>query len=434
MEMIIDDELKYEKRMIGLLVFYYRKKLDINLDEFLYNTGKYYSDNCIACNLCSNSVMICTPKTLYRIEKGCISKNECYYHRLAEKLDKEFIVDRKIYNRLHQYESCLIDYLVNFSKKKLSKLESLIDTDLLKYSNMIYISEKLNLLKDIINFKLYRLSPDKDKIELYLYMKDHFEDPDRKLLLLFLYDIRFRLKTFNIDYETIINECNDHNDDPLFYRIKLANIAQMNYLDAYPRLKNEETNNIENLNNYQKYSLYEYLAFVELNANSYEKSYISMQKCIDILDESQDFSDYHKISCYKQMGKISFLLEKYEDVIKWYSIILDQNESIGLNYSLLFYSLEKTNQEELIRNILDNVNLSKTKTISEKKILLYYKKKYMFKKQTKQQIIELEEYICEEIKPLLKNLGSMHKSIFSDEIKKLVSITGDYKKIYLFEL
>lgn len=159
-----------------------------------------------------------------------------------------------------------------------------------------------------------------------------------------------------------------------------------------------------------------------------------MQKCIDILDESQDFSDYHKISCYKQMGKISFLLEKYEDVIKWYSMILDDNESIGLNYSLLFYSLEKTNQEELIRNILDNLNLSKTKTISEKKILLYYKKKYMYKKQSKQQIIELEEYICEEIKPLLKNLGSMHKSIFSDEIKKLVSITGDYKKIYLFEL
>ena len=58
----------------------------------------------------------------------------------------------------------------------------------------------------------------------------------------------------------------------------------------------------------------------------------------------------------------------------------------------------------------------------------------MYKKQSKQQIIELEEYICEEIKPLLKNLGSMHKSIFSDEIKKLVSITGDYKKIYLFEL
>ena len=108
-----------------------------------------------------------------------------------------------------------------------------------------------------------------------------------------------------------------------------------------------------------------------------------MQKCIDILEKSQDFSDYHKISCYKQMGKISFLLEKYEEVIKWFSMILDQNESIGLNYSLLFYSLEKADQEELIRNILDNVNLSKTKTISEKKILLYYKKKYMYKMKMK---------------------------------------------------
>ena len=431
---ITNDELKYEKRMIGLLIYYYRKKLDISLDVFLHNTGKYYTENCIDCNLCNNMEMICTPKTLYRIEKGFFSKNECYYHRLAENLGKEFVSDKRIYDRLTQYENSLINYIVDFSKKKLNKLKELIDIDLLEYANVVYISEKLNLMKDIINFKLYRISPDKEQIELYVYMKNNFEDTDKKLLLLFLYDIRFRLENFNIDYESLINDCSTYINDPLFYRVKLANVAQQNYLDAYPILKNELDTNLVNLNNYQKYSLYEYLAFVELNAKAFDKSYVTMQKCIDILEESQDFSDYHKISCYKRMGIISFSLEKYEDVIKWYTIILEQNESIGLNYSLLFYALEKTNQEEKIKNILDNVNLSKTKTISEKKILLYYKKKYIYKKQTKQQIIELEEYVCEEIKPLVRNLGEMHRNIFLEELKKLVSITCNYKKIYLFEL
>lgn len=363
-----------------------------------------------------------------------MTKKECYYHRLSENLGKAFIIDKQPYKQCLQYETNLIECLTVFSKSKLCELETLINIDLEKYSNAIYISEKLHFMKDILNFKLYKVSPKKERMALYLYLMNFLENNDKKLLYFFLYEIRYRLKDFSIDSETITKKCMEYINDPLFYRMKLAHFSQQNNLDAYQALKNEELFHYDSLNSYQKYSLHEFMAFIEFNAQSYDRSYSSVKKCIEILKQSHEFDDSHLNTCYKHMGKISFFSGKYDEVIQWFSLVLDKSESIELNYVLLFHALEKTNQKDEIIKTLDSIHLSNTKTITEKKFLLYYKLKYKNSNLSKLQITELEDFICDEIKPLLVNLGTLYRTIFLEELKEYVRITSNYKKLYLFGL
>lgn len=61
---------------------------------------------------------ICTPATLYKIEKGIALKNECYYYQFAYKFGKQVLFDDWIFKRLDQYRECLKKCMISNSKKK----------------------------------------------------------------------------------------------------------------------------------------------------------------------------------------------------------------------------------------------------------------------------------------------------------------------------
>ena len=127
------------------------------------------------------------------------------------------------------------------------------------------------------------------------------------------------------------------------------------------------------------------------------------------------------------------MLCQYNECVNYFEKALIYNNQIGLMQALFYNALEKTDQIVYLKNCLNKINISEITDIATKKITLYYRKKYSNDLLTRNQICELEEYICEELKPLVKKGGNDFVQLFKEELLKWVSETTNYKKLYLYE-
>ena len=88
------EKFNYEKKMIGHLIKYYYKNSNFTLEDFINGNDEHLKTMCNTCNKCSKPERICSKNTLYRLFDGSIVSNECIYYRLANKLNKQVILDR----------------------------------------------------------------------------------------------------------------------------------------------------------------------------------------------------------------------------------------------------------------------------------------------------------------------------------------------------
>lgn len=425
-------EYEEEKNIIGYLIAYYRKSKKINANEFLYNKKKFFQDNCISCKKCKNSDIVCTFRTLQRIENGEVTKKECIYFRLCENLDLKVIFNRNVFLELEQLSQTLYFALIQHYPAQMQELFNTLYLKLKKYHHYIYINEILMLYYDILNFSLNLIIPNNEHIQLYVYLKDKFNGLNHKLLLMFLYELSNNAKSLFDFHSDLLSECNNYFDDPLFFSIKLDSISNKSQLIAYSdllSLKNHE----EEFNIYQKYLLYNTLAFIELNTNAYNQAYDTMNICIQLLKNKDYFEPAIIKRTFRQMSTITFALEKYQETI-YYLLEAKKiiSDTLGVQITFLFYSLEKTNQLDKLKELLENTNIAQLSE-KEKAFFLYYKMKYAQKNLTKKQMSDLEEYICYDLKPSIFMMGRMFKKIFLEDLLYYVSQTSNYKKIYLFE-
>ena len=425
-------ESNYEKEIIGRLIKYYRKKKNITVNEMLTKKGMYYQEYCRECSKCKNKEYACSTKKLYSLERGEVSNNDCYYYRLAENVGKMFVIDRRVTNKLENYRANLRNNLINFSKSKLTKLAIMISNDLSEYKNVIYFGEILSLYFDIINYNLYHTISCSDNIQLFAYMLPYMSTEDRKLTLCYLYEIGYRVSNNLICRKTINDYCKEYIDDALLFKYNLEQIVSQNFLDAYAILGEMEKRLANKITDFQLCCLLEYKAYILTNAESYEKSYNTIKECISVAVNNKDFSDYLISNYYGKLGVICFLLEKYSETIDAFNLLLSKNSSLGINYSLLFYSMKECGRESEIKAILDTIDHTKKRRPFVEKIINYYSMRYTEKLFGKKDYILLENMICEDIKPYLNNHGSIQKTIFTKELKYLVEKTGNYKKYYTF--
>lgn len=430
----MNNKKEYIRKVIGVLIKHYRKQNSFYVNDFIYENDDFYRNNCIICNQCNNAERICSKNTLYRLEEGKVIQNECVYHRLAHKLGKRVILNRMgFYIKLETYRSILIESLIDFSKSKITKLEAQITHDLCTYKDVLYISEILLLYKSIIQDKLYSTKTEKKDIQTFLNIKDALVDEDRKLVIYYLYSGSFKRGDCNIDFEQIMNESKKYIDDPLFYKIKLDFINTQSHMSALKYFIENEIPNLNSLTPYQKYCFYTSLEYPLINSYAFEESYEVLIKCKEIV-ESSDFGDMILKNCYLRLGFISYCLEHYEETETWMMKAFEINHSIAKNLVILCSALEKMGKIDTIIQILKKTDTSKMKSIYGKKVYIYYKRKYGKAKKTKNDILELEDYICNEIKPFLDTYGSVHKEIFQNDLIQYVKKTKNFEKYYYFTI
>lgn len=391
----------------------------------LYNKGKYFDTYCINCNKCKNKKQTCTYKTLQKIEVGEVVKNECIYHRLSENLDKKILLDRLTFSKLEQLRDLVYESLADYSNSQLQKLSSSITLEMQRYKNILCLSELLQLYYDVINVHLKYEYPSQEMIDFYLMLKDKLSEKDKKLVLLLLYKTRYGKHIIFNGWENVLNDCQHYFNNPLFFSVKIEEMVNnKNYLEIQNTIKLYN----DQLNSYQKYTLYNQLAFIELNTGSYEKAYKTMEKCLKIINEYTDLNPIMLKKLYRQIGIVTFMLNKFDETIEYLQKAKSQvSDTLGIQSVLLYKSLEKTNQINLLIDIINSINISQLNNTIEKKITNYYKIKYLDNNLSKKRICELEEYICEEIKPIITMMGDLFKNIFLEDLLYYVSQTSNYK-------
>ena len=427
---------KYIKTILGYLIGYYRKEKNKTSTDILLSEDNYYRDYCNECMKCDDVNQICSRSTLYRIEKGHITDNDCIYERLAHQLGKKIILDNlTIYDRLGLLCKELNHSLVNFSKTRLEKIEANIELELLKYKNVLYVEEVLTLYLDIIKNVLYGKDLDNKKGLVYLFLRDKVQLEEEKLITFLLYKTTFRILNFYCTISVINEQCSKFYDDPLFYEPRLKSLIftdLLNFLDGYNYLVNNEITRIDTLTKYQRYLLYCEIGSAELNLEAYEKCYQTYKKSIDLLNEFDSTDRMKSASCI-YLGRTCFLLKKYSEAIDWFltAINLSKFKSIGKDFLFLFSSLERLDQINKVKKIVNDIDMSRITSKYGRQIVTYYKMKYVSDLSNIKKIVELEDFIIE-LQPTLDVYGSLHKNVFDDDLKHYVTITGNYKKYHLF--
>lgn len=430
----MDERIKHIKKIIGKLIKHYRKQNSFYVNDFIYEEDEYYQNNCLNCNACKNPSRICSKNTLYRLEDGNEIQNECIYYRLAHKLGKKVILNRMdFYLKLEAYRNLLIDSLIDFSKSKIINLEAQVTHDLYTYENTLYIGEILLLYKSIIQDKLYSTKIEKKDIQMFLSIKEYLNEDDKKLLVYYLYTGSFKREEFGIKFKELSLESQKYINDPLFYQVKLDNINKQNHLVALNDFVYNEIPKVESLNQYQKYRLYYALEYALTNSGAFDEAYKILIKAKDIAI-STDFGDKTLKNCYLRLGFVSYCIEQYTETEKWMIKAFEMDHSISKNLAILCSALEKTKKYDTLKNVINLTDASKNKTIYGKKIFIYYKLKYEKKKLTKKDILILEDYICNEISPLLSKYGNIHKKIFEEDLIKYVRKTGNFHKYFEFSI
>lgn len=412
------DKFEYEKKIIGQLIKYYRKQSTYTVDSFILDNNKN---------------RICSKNTLYRLEEGKTVSDETIYHLLAEKLGKTVIFERyDIYERLEMYRKLLVDNIVDFSKTNLEKLESRIIIDINKYKNALYIDEMLLLYRNLIQDRIYsKNKPLKKDINVLLYLKDKLSQSERKIIIYYFYVGLFNRGNYGIDLNQIIKEGKQYVEDPLFYEIKFDYLFELNMLHAYNHLITHELPKIDTLTAYQKYWLYRMFEIVQVNLEDFHAAYKSMEIAYEIV-QSSDLGHVGIWGCYLRLGFDAYCMKKYELAVDWLMKAFEEKRFLGKDLVMLCASLEKLGKINLIKQILQDTDCSIAKSAYAKKVYTYYKLKYQKDIKNKKDIIELENYICDTLKPFFETYGQVHKDTFNEDLKEYVKITGNYKKYFLF--
>lgn len=401
------------KREIGFCIGFYRKQYHYSVNKLCNIQTNYSKEYCEQCKKCTNIKNICSSKTIYRIEQGYMIKNDCVYHKLSECFNRKILFNRRIYSILNQYENKLKEAILLFSSSKLIQLKKSIYLEIKIYKNIVYVQEMFYLYLDIINYKLYGVLPAFERIQFYSY---YINKTNKQMIIYLFQEIYFYLSMNAINLSS-------NEKSLIFYRHQIFHVTKMNELQANIYLLRKIYH--PTITSYELYYLYEMLAYVQLNAHDDQKSYETLKKCLEILNQL-DKRDEMKGCCYLKFAKICFIQQDYKETINWLMKCRQYNYSIGINVSLLIYSYEKLNQIDEIKKYMMKTTF-KSQTIYEKKILLYYKMKYQ-QFLDKKRIIELEEYLID-LNPSFYDLGNMYKNLFYDDLKKYTIQTNTYKKM-----
>lgn len=420
----------YEKEIIGYLIKYYRKQSNLKLNDFLNKDKKYYNEYCSSCTKCRNKNIICTTATLYKIEKGFSSINECFYHQLSNKINKQILFDNKLNSRLLKYRKKVKACLISNSKNEISKLLATITKDKIKYENTLYVNEILSLYYDALSNRYYHYIPSKSNIELYAYLKslNNFNIEDKKIILLLLYKTYTYFCNDIKSLHDLIEESKMFFEDKLLFEIQLFS-NQDEELNSFLAMN---TTNEDDLEPYQQFLLNDCKAYMCLNMRNPKNALTFLLKN-EKLCKSANFCDSDILNLYRRLGIVSFSLEKYNDAVNYLKKVFQYSTNdLQANYLIFFCALEKTNQINELNNIILSINLKDISNDTIKYIIKYYSKKHKKTLLNKLEYSELEDYICEDL-----NVNSLKSGIYTqilhEELKFLVSKTQNYKKLLLYE-
>lgn len=411
-------------KVIGYLIGYHRKLQNIKINNLIKFNDYIKNRYCKDCQKRCNKKYICSDRTLYKIENGSVVNDECVYINLIDNLNMHFTSNRILLNKLDLFKNIIVECLLNVNKSSMISILNDITVVLDSSVDTIYVSSILNLYKDIIQYKLYEIMPSSNNLKIYIFLYDKLDNINKNIIINLFYTLRYK----NDLALTFVNNNKNYFDyeNRLLFEPKLLEIREQDYIKGYETISEIDINY---LNDYQQFLVFNSFAFIQLNLNLFDKCKYSLEKCLDIYQKN-DYPIIIGKNTSRQLAMVSYMLNDYEDCINYLKMASnDLNDDIMAQYALLFDSYQKLNRINEMKQILKEIN---TKTLLVKEYVIYYKLKYE-KDLDITQMIKLEDYINQSIVPIINKTGMIFKNIFKKEIMTLVSQTKRYKSLFIYE-
>ncbi|WP_273400682.1 hypothetical protein [Traorella massiliensis] len=396
----------HEKQAIGFLIGYYRQKNHISRKDLLEQA--------------QNTCFSCSPKTLVRIEKGIVSKNEIFYCSLCYQLHMTYVLNDKLLSELCHYGKRLLKILPFGSNYHLELLLKTVNEKIDHYDHVIYIYERLLLYKAVLELSLYEKLPAKEVLDIFYFLNHLLCKEDKELIFfLFMYPA-IRKKAFKDIYE----QWSIYQHKPLFFGYYLESIiSSHSLLDAYCLLQDIQLHH--SLTILENILLLSAMALLEEKGNDAVSAYGTMKNCLNYL--YHDLYDSLKAHVFIQSAVLAYDLNLYEECIQYFLSVISLNMIFIKESSLLFFHvLERTHRQDLLKKYLFKTDFSQFEDESTKKIFAYYSMKY----KEKASYVQREQMICNDLKHLSQQL--LYKDILLEELLDIISVTGHYKCLYRF--
>ncbi len=398
-------------RLIGKLIKVYREELknEKNRDFTMQNF----------CNL------ICSLRTLSRLENGEYCKNREIYSQLLDKLGLELYqypqVDDAIKNSLKGLYEAIEIYdkskIIMICNKNLKVLEHI--------KRVVYYSELYALFANIKQYYANDLEISIKTMKRYIRLIRIFPPEYSSLLRIMIFSRLSLIVMLDINqYKQNVDEISLLNDDlPCvrmlmlhYYYVTSQYICMRELSEELIKIFRNENNAIRLLDVYN-YTLYLY-SKIDINKRN------EIRSKIDELINENDIPSIKISEIYANIGVLLYEENSYEEALGYFEIMILKTKDIYLPHLLYMANCQRhLNKVIKLPEIEPNMLLKYSTELQF--MYKYYSNFYELKPFDRQNII------IKKIAPHLKDPDLI--SIFRYEMFRVVEETNSYKYLYLFE-
>ena len=387
-----------EKQIIGYLINFYRKKAKISISTLISYKSEYIKERCDDCHKkCKQKEGIVSHKTIERMNKGVIIKNDCIYSDLVHKLGYKYELSMKYSLRVKEFENQLLHLIRTKNKNGFIELKEKLEAYKKQVAQFIYYQDLATLFLEIIDLELNHKFCDKDRIKLPEYLYNYANGDLKKILIYYLCKYYFRFPKTR-EFKQYLNECcvvYEQNVQVSFIlkSYMFSKFAYINFLEKY------DTSDFLHEDYFFYYSS---ISLGYMNLEDYPSALYYLDKSITIARQ-RGMIDLYLIQSYMRRGVISYKMGKYKEALVYFRRVYQYDVNVMMMNLILFFDcFDKTGKNDALVSLLKSENPNAIKSDMARATFIYYKMKKIDAYPDK----VLEDYIVDILKPHLRsNLG-----------------------------
>lgn len=413
----------YEKQIIGLLFNYYRKKNKCTIQKFISYKSNKILERCEYCDKqCKSKPTIISHKTVERVNKGHVSKNECLYIDFSDKLGFEYELTIQLNSKIEEFEKELLTLIRSKNEKSLKLLQARLSNFKKQLNRKIYYYQLTTIFEAVVELELNNKYCNQDFIEMMEHIYNYVRLDTKKIFIYYFYRYFFNIKSMD-KLEHYFEEGNKYYSENV--QMLFTNLPW--YLTPFDVLNKLKDYEVSHFSEEDYFFYYDSIALAYLNLEKFQESTEYLDKCIAIAKENGMIKSY-LYQCYMRKGFALYYMENYKESLECFRYAYLYDINIMMMNSIMFFDcFTKLKMEDSIKSYLLDTHFSKIHNKMIAAVFTYYKLKYINKAKES----DLEDYILKHLRPYLRK-GTIYERIILDDLNEYAKKTSHFKKISEF--
>lgn len=412
-----------EKQIIGYLINFYRKKAKISISTLISYKSEYIKVRCDECHKkCKQKEGIVSHKTIERMNKGVIIKNDCIYSDLVHKLGYKYELSMKYSFRIKELENQLLHLIRTKNKNGFLEMKEKLEMFSQRVNQLIYYHDIISIFLDIVDLELNHQFCDKKQIEIVEYLYKFSTNDLKKILIYYLARFYTRFPA-NEKCSCFLRECSKEYEQ----NVQILFVVKNRAMNKFAFIKYMEKYDTSSFMYEDYFFYYGSLSLGYMNLEDYHSALYYLDKAIAIAKQ-REMIDLYLIQCYMRRGVISYKMGKYKEALIYFRRVYEYDINVMMMNIILFFDcFKKIGKEEAVIALLKDGKQDMIKSSMVRSTYIYYRMKYIDRYPFK----VLEDYVVNILKPHLRS-GSDYEKIILNHLVEYTHQTHHFKKLHEF--